>query len=397
MSIRRRTETDLPRVLSLLVAESLPPDGLDLTEGWVAEEQGRVVAHVAVEKTADAAVLRSLVVAPDKRGLGLGSRLMEEAEQAMGGRILVLRSESAGAWMRRRGYVRVTLGDVPSSVRTTTQFAGALCDQCPVFMKKPSAPILDPESIKSEVRARYGAIATTGGRCCGPGSHCGCGGTSLLVGYGGQDLEAAPEGANLGLGCGNPVALASLRPGEVVLDLGSGAGFDVFLAARAVGPGGRVIGVDMTPEMLAKARDLAARHGYANVEFRQGDIEALPVENDSVDAVISNCVINLATDKTRTFREAYRVLKPGGRILVSDLVLLGPLPEAVRGDLDAYAACVAGALPREDYLAAIAAAGFQQVSVLGESTYDPGVTGAAAFVASLQISARKAGIQASRA
>jgi len=234
---------------------------------------------------------------------------------------------------------------------------------------------LDPETIKTAVRRRYGAIAAQGGSCCSPAATrkgCGCGDPSLDIGYRLEDLAAAPDGANLGLGCGNPVALASLKEGEVVLDLGSGAGFDAFLASRRVGPGGRVIGVDMTPEMLLKARDLAARHGYANVEFRQGDIEALPVASGLVDAVISNCVINLATDKHRVFQEAFRVLKPGGRLMVSDLVLLKPLPQAMRQNLDAYAACLAGALMKEDYLEAMRAAGFTQVEVVAESGYDFG-------------------------
>jgi SAM-dependent methyltransferase len=230
--------------------------------------------------------------------------------------------------------------------------------------------VLDPAAIKAGVRARYGAIAASSGSCCRSG--CGCGGSSLSIGYSAKELATVPDGADLGLGCGNPVALASLKPGEVVLDLGSGAGFDAFLAAQRVGSTGRVIGVDMTPEMLAKAQGLAAEHGYANVEFRQGDIESLPVDDQSVDVIISNCVINLATDKARTFREAHRVLKPGGRLMVSDLVLLKPLPVTVRKDMDAYAACLAGALLKDDYLAAIEAAGFQEITLAGESTYDFG-------------------------
>ena len=408
MIVRKRLSADLPQVVSLLEAAALPPDGLELTEGWVAEEEGRVVGHVAAEPTADAVVLRSLVVAPAMRGRGLGLRLLESAENAMGNRILVLKTETVGAWMQQRGYRRVVLDQVPASLRATTQFAGALCSQCPIFLKIPGTPLLNAESIKSEVRARYGTIAVNGGGCCGSG--CGCGEPDLPSGYSLQDLAGAPSGANLGLGCGNPVGLASLQPGEVVLDLGSGAGFDAFLAAQRVGPGGSVIGVDMTPEMIAKATALAAQHGYGNVEFRRGDIEALPVADASVDAVLSNCVINLTTDKARTFREAFRVLKPGGRILVSDLVLHKPLPAAIRSDLDAYAACLAGALLKTDYLAAIAAAGFLDVSVVGESSYAFGVpkagplsTGrssdsgctledlqaAAASVVSLQISAFK--------
>ncbi len=238
---------------------------------------------------------------------------------------------------------------------------------------------MNMDTLKAAVRERYAGFVKQNTSCCGPISKgCGCSGTledpSLKIGYEIQDVKAVPEGANLGLGCGNPVALASLKPGEVVLDLGSGAGFDAFLASKRVGAKGRVIGVDMTPEMIARARNLAERYGYANVEFRQGDIEQLPVEDATVDAIISNCVLNLTADKAQAFREAFRVVKPGGRLMVSDLVLLKPLPAVLRQDLDAYAACIAGALQKDDYLAAIHAAGFSQVEVLGESSFDIGDT-----------------------
>lgn len=234
---------------------------------------------------------------------------------------------------------------------------------------------MDSQTIKAAVRERYAGFVSNNQSCCGPASSCGCategdpGAASLGLGYGAQDLAAVPEGANLGLGCGNPVALASLKPGETVLDLGSGAGFDAFLASKRVGPTGRVIGVDMTPQMIERATALAITHGYANVEFRLGDIEALPLADASVDVIISNCVVNLTTDKVRTFREAYRVLKPGGRLMVSDLVLERPLPEAIRQDMDVYGACVAGALLKADYLKAIEAAGFISLAVAGERRY----------------------------
>jgi len=244
---------------------------------------------------------------------------------------------------------------------------------------------MEPETLKSAVRDRYAGFVTNSLRgslaartppdpqaepqpsCCSTPSSC-CGNTaaSLDRGYDATDLAAVPEGANLGLGCGNPVAMAALKPGETVLDLGSGAGFDAFLAAQRVGPEGRVIGVDMTPEMIARATSLARKHGYGNVEFRQGDIEALPVDDASVDVILSNCVVNLAPDKAKVFREAFRVLKPGGRVHVSDLVLARPLPEALLQDMDAYAACISGAMLKDDYLAAIRAAGFQGVAVASE-------------------------------
>lgn len=181
-----------------------------------------------------------------------------------------------------------------------------------------------------------------------------------------------PEGANLGLGCGNPVALASLRKGETVLDLGSGAGIDCFLAANKVGKKGKVIGVDMTPEMLEKARKNAEKEKYTNVEFRLGEIENLPVADDFADVIISNCVINLSPDKRRVFDEAFRVLRPGGRLMVSDLVILKNLPDAVKKSIDAYVACIAGAMKKNDYLKAIRSAGFRDVKVVQETTYPLG-------------------------
>lgn len=178
-----------------------------------------------------------------------------------------------------------------------------------------------------------------------------------------------PAGANLGLGCGNPLALASIKEGEVVLDLGSGAGFDSFLAAEKVGESGRVIGVDMTVEMIARAKANAEKGGYSNVEFRMGEIEALPVEASSVDRVISNCVINLVPDKNKAFSEAFRVLKPGGRMMVSDVVLLKELPPDIMEDIDLYIGCVAAAMLRENYLESIGLAGFEEIEVMTDTSF----------------------------
>ena len=190
-----------------------------------------------------------------------------------------------------------------------------------------------------------------------------------MVGYSAEELAAIPEDANLGLGCGNPTALAELKPGQTVLDLGSGAGIDCFLAANKVGPTGRVIGVDMTPEMIDRARENARKNGSTNVEFRLGEIENLPVADNTVDVIISNCVINLSTDKPRVFREALRVLRPGGRLMVSDLALKKPLPAAIRESVEAYVACIAGALVKDDYLRAIREVGFEDVEVLSEKAF----------------------------
>ncbi len=231
------------------------------------------------------------------------------------------------------------------------------------------------DEIKRKVRNRYAEAATRDSSCCGPSS-CGCAETGLdeqkasqRIGYTAEDLSKVPDESNLGLGCGNPTAIAGLKEGETVLDLGAGAGIDCFLAANKVGPSGRVIGVDMTPEMVDRARENARQSGYTNVEFRLGEIENLPAADNSVDVVISNCVINLSPEKDRVFREAFRVLKPGGRMFVSDLVLRKPLPEALRESAEVYTACVAGAMLRDDYLREIRAAGFGDLEVVSESSF----------------------------
>ncbi|MCZ2807759.1 MAG: arsenite methyltransferase [Candidatus Bathyarchaeota archaeon] len=229
---------------------------------------------------------------------------------------------------------------------------------------------MEEKEVKKVVKERYGEIARTEGSCC---PSCDCESSSadvaLKIGYSEEDLRTLPEASNMGLGCGNPVALASLREGETVLDLGSGGGIDVFLAAKKVGVTGKAIGVEMTEEMVRKAEYTASKFGYKNVEFRLGEIENLPIEDDSVDVVISNCVINLSPDKDRVFRETYRVLKPGGRIMISDLVTEGELPDEVRKSFDAWADCYAGALEKSQYLETIRRAGFQGVKIASESTF----------------------------
>jgi len=224
------------------------------------------------------------------------------------------------------------------------------------------------------VRERYGKIAQREkSGCCSTPSCCSdidvAEHSSKAIGYSEDELKSVPEGANLGLGCGNPTALTELTEGNIVLDLGSGAGFDCFLAARKVGEKGRVIGVDMTPEMLSKARENAEKGQYQNVEFRLGEIENLPAANDSVDVIISNCVINLSPDKARVFSEAFRVLKPGGRFMISDIVLLRELPDVVKNSVDAYVGCISGALLRDDYLSEIQNAGFADVTVVEECIF----------------------------
>lgn len=230
------------------------------------------------------------------------------------------------------------------------------------------------DKIKTIVRLGYAEIVKKRVSCCGPGTIACCGAStgkdiSEAIGYTNQEIDSVPDGANLGLGCGNPVALASLKEGEIVLDLGSGAGFDCFLAANRVGQTGRVIGVDMTPEMIDKARENADKGGYRNVEFRLGEIENLPVADNYVDVIISNCVINLSPDKERVFQEAYRVLKPGGRLMVSDIVLVEDLPKAMQKSAAAYIGCIAGAVLKGDYINYVKKAGFQDVQIVDEKCF----------------------------
>lgn len=254
------------------------------------------------------------------------------------------------------------------------------------------------DEVRAVVREQYGKVARQSATACAPGC---CGGSSadasLQLGYSAADLAAVPEGANMGLGCGNPQAIAALKPGETVLDLGAGGGFDCFLAARQVGPTGRVIGVDMTPDMVTKARANAARLEAKNVEFRLGEIEHLPVPDATVDVILSNCVINLSPDKPAVFRDAFRVLKPGGRLAISDVVMLKALTPALQGDVAALTGCVSGAATIDTLRAILKEVGFAsiEVAVRPESrefiqTWIPG-SGVEDYVASATIEAVKPG------
>jgi SAM-dependent methyltransferase len=253
---------------------------------------------------------------------------------------------------------------------------------------------MDTADIKEMVRNRYGQIAAgTASSCCDPALPFEK--QAQDYGYSADELAAIPEGANLGLGCGNPQAIAAMKPGETVVDLGSGAGFDCFLAARAVGPAGHVIGVDMTHEMLARARDNAAKTGVANVEFRLGEIEHLPIADNTADVILSNCVVNLVPDKAQVFREAFRVLKEGGRVAISDVVNIRALPAALAADRELVCGCVAGAAPATDVEGWLRAAGFRdiRVTIKQESrdmieSWAPG-RGIEDYVASAIIEARK--------
>jgi arsenite methyltransferase len=254
------------------------------------------------------------------------------------------------------------------------------------------------ENIKKIVKESYGKIATKGISCCSSSKCCSNSQTaeaiSEIIGYSKDEINAVPEGANLGLGCGNPLALAELKEGAIVLDLGSGAGFDAFLAAMKVGNIGRVIGVDMTPEMIAKAKENAIKGKYNNVEFRLGEIEKLPVADSSIDVIISNCVINLSPDKEIVFKEAFRVLKPGGRLMVSDLVLIKDLPHKLKTSVEAYVGCLAGAINKDNYLSYIKLAGFHDIKVISETGYPAdalfeGLEDAKNAISSIKVSAVK--------
>ncbi|HBN07165.1 MAG TPA: arsenite S-adenosylmethyltransferase [Cyanobacteria bacterium UBA8530] len=252
------------------------------------------------------------------------------------------------------------------------------------------------ESIRRSVKDHYAAVVRKGQGCCG-GASCCSSNNSAQIGYSTEEISAVPEGADLGLGCGNPQIFSDLQSGETVLDLGSGAGFDCFLAARRVGTEGRVIGIDMTPDMVERARQNAEKGGLGNVEFRLGLIEEIPVEDASVDVILSNCVINLSPEKPRVFREAHRVLKPGGRLAISDIVAVRPLPEEVRTEMSLYSACISGAATVDEIRELLREAGFEDVEIklMKESKefvkdWAPG-RGLEDYVSSSVIRARKPG------
>ena len=257
------------------------------------------------------------------------------------------------------------------------------------------------DDVRTVVREHYGNIArgaNTASTGCAPGCCSSVGTAAATLGYTADQTGAVPDGADLGLGCGNPTAIASLRDGEVVLDLGAGGGFDCFIAARQVGPRGRVIGVDMTADMVARARDNARKVDAANVEFRLGEIEHLPVADATVDVILSNCVINLSPDKPAVFREAFRVLRAGGRLAISDVVATGPIPAELQNQAAALAGCVSGAAPLDDVRAMLAAAGFVDVAVTiaprSAEIVGAWLPGIERFVASAVIEARKPGVAA---
>ena len=278
----------------------------------------------------------------------------------------VLRTDYIGVSLIHLHLMELRSNDLKGRVKFVMTFERELkagVTKCVLSMHKVTeiSPTESPfATVREEVRRRYGATAS-GKSPCADG--CCASSNATDLGYSTEDTAAAPEAANLGLGCGNPLAIASLKRGQVVLDLGSGAGFDCFLAAHAVGKTGRVIGVDMTHEMLGKARENAQKNGFANVEFRLGEIEALPVADNSVDVIISNCVINLSPEKQRVFDEAFRVLKPGGRLAVADMAATAQLPDNIRADWAAYTGCIAGASQVAELERMLQVSGFKDIKI----------------------------------
>jgi arsenite methyltransferase len=246
--------------------------------------------------------------------------------------------------------------------------------------------------IRDNVREHYASVAEGRSDCCNDDASCGCN-TSEQIGYSKEELASVLQDAEMGLGCGTPVVIAHLQPGETVIDLGSGGGIDCFLAAKVVAPTGKVIGVDMTPEMLSKARKNAEKGGYRNVEFRLGEIENLPVADNVADAVISNCVINLSPNKSQVYKEAYRVLKPGGRFAVSDMVSLAPLPERLKNDVASYTGCIAGTVPAQQIETWLGEAGFERIDIQTKKKSSEFIQGGAetldAYIASADVTAWK--------
>jgi SAM-dependent methyltransferase/N-acetylglutamate synthase-like GNAT family acetyltransferase len=345
----------------------------------VAREGDDVVGCVALELYGDAGLLRSLAVRSDRQGTGLGTRLTEAAldlARRRGARELYLLTETADGFFPRFGFAPVAREAVAPAVRGSVEFTSA----CPESARAMRLDLAGDEGIRAAVRSHYAGRArqvlealpmARAASCCGASSCCGTEKSVVTSNlYSADEAAALPDAAlQASLGCGNPTALIDLQPGQVVLDLGSGGGVDVLLSARRVGPRGQAYGVDMTDEMLALARRNAAEAGATNVEFLKGTIDAVPLPDASVDVVISNCVINLAPDKGAVLREAFRVLRPGGRFAVSDVVVEGPVPASLRRRVESWVGCIAGALERSDYEAKLRAAGFADVEVVPTRYY----------------------------
>ncbi len=364
---------DLDEVLALLASVDLRSEGVaqQTNSFLIARENGRLVATAGLEDHGLAGILRSVAVASGYRCRGIAATLVRAIigrSRAKGHEALYLLTRSAEPFFARFGFVRVEREDVRPAARVSRQFAECACEQSVVMAlehNRSGEVAMNEHAIREAVRTRYARAATAGVSCCG---EAGGGGEAPSECCASPDRAASLD-CGPSLGCGAPIEAAALQPGESVVDLGSGAGLDVFLAAERVGPGGRVVGVDMTPEMIAKARANADRLGAANVEFRLGEIEHLPLPDACADVIVSNCVINLLPDKRPAFAEAFRVLRSGGRLVVSDIVSAGPLPEELKTP-ELWSACVGGALPEADYLGLIANTGFTSVEVLAKRGWE---------------------------
>lgn len=374
-TVRSARSGDLEAVRGLLRAVALPVEGVaeGFAEGYaVAEQDGRITASAGIEVHGHAGLLRSVAVDPTLRSVGLGKRLVRDRlawAESRGLDGIYLLTTTACDYFRRFGFQAIDRGLVPNEIRESIEFRLA-CPRSAVVMHLS----LDGDGrwTREAVREKYAAAALGAqhGReaCCGaasqPGSGGKCGNPITANLYEAAQTDTIPRAAKLAsLGCGNPTVLAELRSGEIVLDLGSGGGIDVLLSAKRVGPKGKAYGLDMTDEMLELARENQREAGVENIEFLKGEIEHIPLPDDSVDVIISNCVINLSADKDRVLREAFRVLKPGGRFAVSDVVTRGAIPAEIRQSILLWVGCVAGALEESEYREKLGAAGFEQIEV----------------------------------
>ncbi|MFO0563174.1 MAG: arsenic resistance N-acetyltransferase ArsN2 [Polyangiales bacterium] len=401
-------DADRASVVALLEECGLPTSDIDElfpSAFVVAREGGALVGVAAVELHGADALLRSVAVRRSARSRGVARRLVDDrlrSARSQGARTVALLTTSAAPFFERLGFRRQNRDDLSDEICRSSQFT-SVCPASATCMtlqlsKDDTMNETKNDEIRSTVREQYAKVANaTEASCCAPGC---CGpnfdvSNAEKLGYSAEDIAALPDGANMGLGCGNPAVIAALREGETVLDLGAGGGIDCFLASKKVGAKGKVIGVDMTPAMVTKARSNAAKGGYGNVDFRLGEIEHLPVADNSVDVILSNCVVNLSPDKDAVFREAFRVLNDGGRLAISDIVLLAPLPETLKSSVDALTGCVSGAIEVAAIERSLRAAGFSSVDVaVKEESREfikdwlPG-SGAENFVASAAITATK--------
>jgi arsenite methyltransferase len=374
--VRPARAQDSAAVRALLSAASLPLEGVEerFPEGYaiavVAEGRGPM-GVAGLEVHGGSGLLRSVAVDPRWRGRGVGAALTRdriEAAEAQGLTALYALTTTAPDYFSRLGFEIVERSEAPAEIRASHEFS-AVCPTSATVLRLHLSENAAPGDLGAAVRARYGAAArraaSGGGRGCETSCCCGEARNPITSDlYANDELRGLPEGAALAsLGCGNPTALADLHPGEVVLDLGSGGGIDVLLSARRVGPTGKAYGLDMTEEMLQLARQNARRAGAGNVEFLRGEIESIPLPDASVDVIISNCVINLSGDKARVLREAFRVLRPGGRFAVSDVVVRGEVPVELRRSMELWVGCVAGALEEKEFERLLRESGFAEIEI----------------------------------